>query len=93
MKLGLEGRIALVTGGSKGIGFACARLLAVVTLRSGEAGRHYRLPIPADYEAVWKAQQHLVVVAAQPLQSGLSRVPNEPTPAGGGSGGAPNRSR
>ena len=28
MKLGLEGRIALVTGGSKGIGYACARLLA-----------------------------------------------------------------
>jgi NAD(P)-dependent dehydrogenase (short-subunit alcohol dehydrogenase family) len=28
MDLGLEGNIALVTGGSKGIGFACARLLA-----------------------------------------------------------------
>ncbi len=28
MKLGLEGRNALVTGGSKGIGYACARLLA-----------------------------------------------------------------
>jgi len=28
MKLGLDGRIALVTGGSKGIGYACARLLA-----------------------------------------------------------------
>ncbi|MEP7098727.1 MAG: SDR family NAD(P)-dependent oxidoreductase, partial [Dokdonella sp.] len=29
MKLGLEGKIVLVTGGSKGIGFACARLLAL----------------------------------------------------------------
>jgi NAD(P)-dependent dehydrogenase (short-subunit alcohol dehydrogenase family) len=28
MKLGLDGRIALVTGGSKGIGYSCARLLA-----------------------------------------------------------------
>ena len=28
MDLGLKGRIALVTGGSRGIGFACARLLA-----------------------------------------------------------------
>jgi NAD(P)-dependent dehydrogenase (short-subunit alcohol dehydrogenase family) len=28
MKLGLEDRIALVTGGSRGIGYACARLLA-----------------------------------------------------------------
>jgi NAD(P)-dependent dehydrogenase (short-subunit alcohol dehydrogenase family) len=28
MKLGLEGKVVLVTGGSKGIGFACARVLA-----------------------------------------------------------------
>ena len=28
MNLGLSGKIALITGGSKGIGFACARLLA-----------------------------------------------------------------
>jgi NAD(P)-dependent dehydrogenase (short-subunit alcohol dehydrogenase family) len=28
MKLNLDGKVALVTGGSKGIGFACARLLA-----------------------------------------------------------------
>jgi putative DNA methylase len=29
-----------------------ARLLAVVTLRDGEPGRHYRLPTDADYAAV-----------------------------------------
>ena len=28
MKLGLDGKVILVTGGSKGIGFACARVLA-----------------------------------------------------------------
>ena len=42
MDLGLNGRIALVTGGSRGIGFACARLLAAegatvaITSRSSE---------------------------------------------------------
>lgn len=36
-----------------------ARLLVVVTLRPGEAGRHYRLPIDADYEVLRKAQQRL----------------------------------
>ncbi|WP_263484802.1 SDR family NAD(P)-dependent oxidoreductase [Mesorhizobium sp. BR1-1-4] len=29
MDLGLEGKIVLVSGGSKGIGLACAKLLAV----------------------------------------------------------------
>lgn len=33
-----------------------ARLLAVVTLRPGETGRHYRLPAERDYEALRKAQ-------------------------------------
>jgi adenine-specific DNA methylase len=36
-----------------------ARMLAVVTLRPGEVGRHYRLPVDRDYEAVWKAQARL----------------------------------
>lgn len=36
-----------------------ARLLAVVTLRDGQPGRHYRLPTDADYAAAWKAQQRL----------------------------------
>ena len=72
-----------------------ARLLAVVTLHltpSGgrgigeEGGRHYRLPTERDYEAVWKAMKRLDKVAAQPLPNGLSAVPDEPTPIGGGSG-------
>lgn len=29
MDLGLAGRVALITGGSKGIGFACARAFAI----------------------------------------------------------------
>ena len=63
-----------------------ATLLAVVTLREGQAGRHYRLPTDADYKAVWKAQQHLAEVAATKRSDGLSAIPDEPTPAGGGSG-------
>jgi len=39
MKLELEGRIALVTGGSKGIGLACARLLAEEGARVAIASR------------------------------------------------------
>jgi putative DNA methylase len=36
-----------------------ARMLAVVTVRPGKQGRHYRLPTDRDYEAVWKAQKRL----------------------------------
>ena len=63
-----------------------ATLLAVVTLRHGESGRHYRLPTDSDYKAVWKAQQRLKEVAAAKRSDGLSPIPDEPTPAGGGSG-------
>jgi adenine-specific DNA methylase len=63
-----------------------ARLLAVVTVKEGQKGRFYRLPTESDYAAVWKAQQHLARLAAQPLPGGLSPIPDEPTPAGGGSG-------
>lgn len=63
-----------------------ARMLAVVTLRKGEQGRHYRLPTERDYQAVLKAKRRLEKVAATKLPNGLSPVPNEPTPAGGGSG-------
>ena len=63
-----------------------ARLLAVVALKEGEAGRQYRLPTERDYEAVRKAMERLGKVASEKLPNGLSPVPDEPTPAGGGSG-------
>jgi adenine-specific DNA methylase len=55
-----------------------ARLLAVVTVRPGEQGRHYRLPTPRDYEAVLKAARALEERAKEPLPGGLSPVPDEP---------------
>jgi putative DNA methylase len=57
-----------------------ARLLAVVLLKTGKQGRHYRLPEPRDYEAVWKAQQRLMKIAAEKLPNGLSLVPDEALP-------------
>ncbi len=70
-----------------------ARLLAVVTLRPGEQGRHYRLPTERDYEAVWRAQRRLQAMLQEWEQSvGLHRsdgsdrsshlcpVPDEPLP-------------
>ncbi len=63
-----------------------ARLLAVVTLKEGEEGRQYRLPTERDYEDVRKAMKRLEKVAAEKLPNGLNPVPDEPTPAGGGSG-------
>lgn len=63
-----------------------ATLLAVVTLRDGQAGRKYRLPTEADYKAVLKAQQRLKELVGVKGTDGLSAIPDEPTPAGGGSG-------
>jgi len=63
-----------------------ARLLAVVTFKPGEQGRHYRVPTRRDYAAVRKAQQQLNMVENILLPNGLRPVPDEPTPSGGGSG-------
>ena len=66
-----------------------AQLLAVVILRSGERGRHYRLPDERDYTAVKKAKERLDQILddwGKGGKQGLCPVPNEPTPAGGGSG-------
>jgi adenine-specific DNA methylase len=60
-----------------------ARLLAVVTLRPGERGRHYRLPAERDYEAVRKAQKRLAAILGEWEQGGkqgLCPVPDEPLP-------------
>ena len=66
-----------------------ARMTAVVTLRPGETGRHYRLPTDADYAAVRKAQERVTRMLDEwerGGRQGLCPVPDEPTPAGGGSG-------
>ena len=66
-----------------------ARMTAVVTLKPGEKGRHYRLPVDADYAAVREAQSRLADVLGEwerGGRQGLCPVPDEPTPAGGGSG-------
>jgi hypothetical protein len=36
------------------------RMLAVVTLKSGEQGRHYRLAVERDYSAVLNSQERLI---------------------------------
>ena len=51
-----------------------AFLLAVVTLRRGERGRHYRLPAPRDYETVHEAQMR-VTEALGEWESGGKQVP------------------
>ena len=66
-----------------------ARMTAVVTLRSGARGRHYRLPTQVDYAAVHRAQDRMARVVTEwerGGRQGLCPVPDEPTPAGGGSG-------
>ena len=66
-----------------------ARMTAVVTLKPGETGRHYRLPTDADYAAVRRAQLRLDGILGEwerGGKQGLCPVPDEPTPAGGGSG-------
>ncbi len=60
-----------------------ARMTAVVTLRPGQIGRHYRLPTEADHEAVRKAQSRLVEILGEwerGGKQGLCPVPDEPLP-------------
>ncbi len=66
-----------------------ARMAAVVTLKPGQKGRHYRLPTDADYTAVRKAQErvaHILEEWERDGKQGMCPIPDEPTPAGGGSG-------
>ena len=68
-----------------------ARLTAVVTLRPGARGRHYRLPTEADYAAVRRAQARMARVLAEWERTAagweLCPVPDEPSPAGRRVGG------
>ena len=60
-----------------------ARMTAVVTLRPGEKGRHYRLPTEADYAAVRRAQERVAEILAEwerGGKQGLCPVPDEPLP-------------
>jgi hypothetical protein len=61
-------------------------LLAVVCLEGGQSGRQYRLANNADYQAVWRAQEKLRTISGSPRADGLSQIPDEATPIGGGSG-------
>jgi putative DNA methylase len=60
-----------------------ARLLAVVTLRAGETGRHYRLPAERDYQPVHKSQARMTKLLddwERGGKYGLCPVPDEPIP-------------
>jgi adenine-specific DNA methylase len=60
-----------------------AMLTAVVTLKPGERGRHYRLPTDADYAAVFAAQDQIAAILEEwdrGGQQGSCPVPNESLP-------------
>lgn len=63
-----------------------ARMTAVVTLRPGRPGRHYRLPTTADYAAVRNAQERVTNLLDEWKRNGmqgLCPVPDEPLPPTG----------
>ena len=60
-----------------------ARLLAVVTLKRREQGRHYRLPNQGDYDPVWKSQKQLKEIVEEweyGGKNGFCPVPDELLP-------------
>jgi len=60
-----------------------ARMTAVVILRPGETGRHYRLPTDAEYSSVHRSQVRLAKIVSQwerDGKQGLCPVPDEPLP-------------
>ena len=66
-----------------------ARMIAVVTVRPSQPGRHYRLATESDYTAVRKAQSQVTNTLRDwedKGQQSLCPVPDQPTPTGGGSG-------
>jgi adenine-specific DNA methylase len=71
-----------------------AKILAVVTLREGEVGRHYRVASSRDYDAVWKATTTVRRLFGESVQGGINVIPHEPTPQDGtGSVGGGYRTR
>ncbi|MDY6950303.1 MAG: DUF1156 domain-containing protein [Thermodesulfobacteriota bacterium] len=61
-----------------------ALMLAVVTLRAGQQGRHYRLPNKHDYQAVGRAQKRVDKILGdweRNRKKGFCPVPDEPTPS------------
>lgn len=72
-----------VVFGTKGRRTGGARMLAVVTLRPGEQGRHYRLPTERDYQAIRNAHERLAAILGEwdrGGKQGLCPVPDEPLP-------------
>ena len=66
-----------------------AMMTAIVTLKEGQQGRHYRLPTDADYAAVRLAQEKIRDTLdewASSHEQRINPVPDEPTPVGGGTG-------
>lgn len=60
-----------------------ARMLAAVTLRPGEPGRHYRLPTERDHEGVRTAQERVATILGEWERGGKQGqcpVPDEPLP-------------
>jgi adenine-specific DNA methylase len=57
-----------------------ARLLAVATLKTGEQGRQYRLPMDRDFEAVRRAHIAISKLKNIKIAEGLTAIPNEPLP-------------
>ena len=60
-----------------------ARMTAIVSLKPGEQGRHYRLPTAADYAAVRLAQDRITRTLDEwerGGRQGLCPVPDEPLP-------------
>ncbi|MEI6703981.1 MAG: DUF1156 domain-containing protein, partial [Deltaproteobacteria bacterium] len=62
-----------------------ARMFCVVTTKSTEQGRFYRVPVQRDLDAVQRAKEELERRKRE-WTGELSLVPDEPTPMGGGSG-------
>jgi putative DNA methylase len=66
---------------AKGRRMGGARMLAVVTLRPSEQGRHYRLPSEQDYEGARNAQERLAAILTEwerGGKQGVCPVPDEP---------------